>query len=317
MNSGLKLAYAPGEDDQAQLMQTDTFVNYLQYEKRFSPHTVTAYGKDLEQFLAFLDQVLELKSIAEVQHTHVRAWVVELLSSDIAASTINRKLSTLKTFFRFLLQRGRIEHNPMRKVTTPKTGKRLPVYVQAADLELLFERVEFGEEYPGRRDRMLLELLYATGMRRSELIELRLEHIDWSAGLLRVMGKRQKERLIPISAGLRRKLEAYVELRSRIFPDTPHRELLLTERGKPLYPKFVYNTVHRYLSGVTTVEQRSPHVLRHSFATHLSDNGADLNAIKALLGHSNLAATQIYTHNSIEKLKKVYQQAHPKAKKKD
>lgn len=298
-------------------MQIDTFINYLRYEKRFSPHTITAYRKDLEQFLTFLDQTLELTTVQEVQHTHVRSWIVELLSSDIAASTINRKLSTLKTFFRFLRRRGRIEHNPMRKVTAPKTGKRLPVYVQAADLEKLFERVEFGEEFPGQRDRMLLELLYATGMRRSELIALRLEHIDWSAGVLRVMGKRRKERLIPYSTVLRRRLEKYVALRAQTFPGHPHRELLLTDQGAPLYPKLVYNIVHRYLSYITTVEQRSPHVLRHSFATHLSDNGADLNAIKALLGHSNLAATQIYTHNSIEKLKKVYQQAHPKAKKQD
>lgn len=298
-------------------MQDDSFYNYIRYEKRFSPHTIQAYQKDLEQFLTFLDQTLSLSNVQEVRHTHVRAWVVELLSSDIAASTINRKLSTLKTFFRFLRQRGRIEHNPMRKVTAPKTGKRLPVYVQAADLEQLFERVEFGDDFPGQRDRMLLELLYATGMRRSELIGLRLEHIDWSAGLLRVMGKRQKERLIPFSTALRRRLEAYLELRNRTFPDHHRQELLLTDQGAALYPKLVYNIVHRYLSFVTTIEQRSPHVLRHSFATHLSDNGADLNAIKALLGHSNLAATQIYTHNSIEKLKKVYQQAHPKAKKQD
>jgi integrase/recombinase XerC len=295
-------------------MQLDTFINYLQYEKRFSPHTITAYRKDLEQFLTFIENIAGLERIDEVQHTHVRSWVVELLSCDISPRTINRKLSALKTFFHWLRRRDYLEHNPMRKVTTPKTGKRLPSFVQPGEMERLLEHVEFGEDFPGQRNRLLLEMLYATGMRRAELIGLKLDDIDWAQGLLRVMGKRRKERLIPFSKELGRRVETYRQLRQQTFPEAAYPQLFLTDKGEPLYPKLVYNIVRRYLSLVTTLEQRSPHVLRHSFATHLSDNGADLNAIKALLGHANLAATQIYTHNSIEKLKRVYEQAHPKAK---
>lgn len=295
-------------------MDQTSFLQYLQFEKRFSPHTIQAYRKDLEQFLDFVLEQVELRRVEEIRHTHVRAWVVELLLQDLSPRTINRKLSTLKTFFRFLLKRKVISLNPMRKVVSPKNGKRLPVYVPAVDLERLFERVTFGDDYPGQRDRLLLELLYETGMRRSELLNLRLEDIDRERRLLRVLGKGNKERLIPLSTELLHRIDAFQQLRQATFPDSRARELLLTDGGDPMYPKLVYNTVHKYLSLVTTVEKRSPHVLRHSFATHLSDNGADLNAIKELLGHANLAATQIYTHNSIEKLRKVYQKAHPKAK---
>jgi len=297
-------------------MHQDSFINYLQYERRFSPHTIQAYRKDLEQFFDFLkDKTGEEADIGRVRHTHVRSWVVELLTLDRSPRTINRKLSTLKTYFRFLRRQGVVEHNPMRQVAAPKVGKRLPAHVQPGELERLFEQVAFGDDYSGRRDRLLLELLYATGMRRAELIGLRIDQIDRSSGLLRVMGKGKKERIVPISRTLQEQLDDFLQLRRETFPDTAHPQLLLTDAGAPLYPKLVYNTVHRYLSLVTTVEQRSPHTLRHSFATHLSDNGADLNAIKALLGHANLAATQIYTHNSIEKLKRVYRQAHPKARK--
>lgn len=295
-------------------MEVDSFINYLQYEKRFSPHTVVAYRKDLEQFLTFLQEVMGLESVTGVNHHHIRSWIVEMLSNDRAPRTIHRKVSTLKTFFHFLRQRGRIGHNPMRKVVVPKTGKRLPATIQADHLTTLFEAVEFGDDYAGQRDRLILELLYATGMRRSELIGLRLGQVDWSGSVVKVAGKGGKERLIPFSSSLGKKLRQFVELRNRTFPENPRQELFLTDKGAKMYPKLVYQTVKRYLTLVTTQEQRSPHVLRHSFATHLSDNGADLNAIKALLGHSNLAATQIYTHNSIEKLKRVYQQAHPKGK---
>lgn len=296
-------------------MHRDSFLNYLQYERRFSPHTIQAYRKDLEQFFDFLaEKAGEAPDIAAIRHTDIRSWVVELLTLDRSPRTINRKLSTLKTFFRFLRQHGHVERNPMRQVIAPKTGRRLPVHVQPADLARLFGHISFAEDYPGRRDRLLLELLYATGMRRAELIALRIGQVDRAQGVLRVLGKGGKERLIPISRTLQRQIDDFLQLRRTAFPDTSHRELLLTDAGAPLYPKLVYNIVHRYLSLVTTVEQRSPHTLRHSFATHLSDNGADLNAIKALLGHSSLAATQVYTHNSIEKLKRVYQQAHPKAK---
>ena len=203
----------------------------------------------------------------------------------------------------------------MLKVVAPKTGKRLPVVVQAKEIAGLFETINaFSDDYSGRRDRLMLELLYSTGIRRSELMGLNLEDIDPVRRQFKVLGKGNKERLVPFGPELAGSVENFIELRGKTFPESSHRQLFLTDKGKPLYPKFVYNTVKRYLSMITTVEQRSPHVLRHSFATHLSENGADLNAIKALLGHSNLAATQIYTHNSIERLKEVYRQAHPKAK---
>jgi len=298
-------------------MKVDTFLAYLEYEKRYSSHTITAYASDIAQFLNFIEEVGGLESLAEVDHWQIRSWVVELLSQDVSPRTVNRKLSTLKTYFKFLLKRGHLSKNPMVKVVAPKTGKRLPVYLQAAEVDQLFEKVSFGEDYAGHRDRLLLELFYTTGIRRAELIGLCIEDIDLFSRQLKVLGKGKKERLIPFGTVLAEHIQDFLHLRESSFPNTTYRKLLLTDKGEPFYPKAVYNIVKKYLSLVSTVEQRSPHTLRHTFATHLSNNGADLNAIKALLGHSSLAATQVYTHNSIEKLKQIYQQAHPKAKSKE
>ncbi len=295
-------------------MKRNTFIHFLEFEKRFSEHTVKAYKKDLDQFFSFLDKTFGLEAVAEVKHTHVRSWIVELMQQQITPRSINRKLSTLKTYFKYLLKRQHIAKNPMLKVVGPKTGKRLPVFVQQKQMDQLFEQVNFGEEFAGIRDKMILETLYNTGMRRAELIGLRTGDVDFFKNQFKVLGKGNKERLIPFGHNLSRSLNRYVEQRENHFPNQSGGFLFLTDKGKMLYPKMVYNLVKKYLSLITTVEQKSPHVLRHSFATHLSNNGADLNAIKTLLGHANLAATQIYTHNSIEKLKKVYQQAHPKAK---
>lgn len=291
------------------------FLQYLQYEKRFSEHTLLAYSKDTEQFFTYLKDLYSITSASEVRHFHIRSWVIHLLEQNMTARSIRRKLSTLKTYFRFMRKHGHVQENPMQKVVIPKIGKRLPVYVQESELAQLFETITFTDDFSGQRDQLLLELLYATGMRRSELINLKIEDIDPSRGVLRVLGKGNKERLIPFGERIKQQVRQYINFRNHTFPNTKTTHLLLTDKGTPMYPKLVYNIVNRYLSFVTTVEQRSPHVLRHSFATHLSDRGADLNAIKALLGHSNLAATQVYTHNSIEKLRQVYQQAHPKAKK--
>ena len=294
-------------------MMKESFLRYLEHEKRFSPHTLTAYRTDLEQFLQFLDHTFDIQAPEEVTHTQVRSWTVDLLNEGRSTSSINRKLSTLKTFYRFLQRRHGLERNPMLKVLSPKMGKRLPHVVRADELDRLFEQIKFPTDFEGQRDQLVLELLYNTGMRRSELINLTLSDIDFRSNVLKVLGKGNKERLIPFGRGLAKLLLAYIELRQQTFGDPEYTNLLLTKQGKPLYPKAAYNIVHKYLAAVSTVEKKSPHVLRHSFATHLSDNGADLNAIKALLGHANLAATQIYTHNSIEKLKKVYESAHPKA----
>ncbi|MDX1943111.1 MAG: tyrosine-type recombinase/integrase [Saprospiraceae bacterium] len=294
-------------------MMQASFLQYLQYEKRFSEHTVLAYKKDTEQFFTFLKDIYSLASAEEVRHFHIRSWVIHLLEQSLTPRSIRRKLSTLKTYFRFLIKHKHIQENPMQKVTIPQMGKRLPVYVQEQEMEQLFANVEFPNDYSGQRDRFLLELLYTTGMRRSELIHLKTTDVDLGRSVLRVLGKGNKERLIPFGEAIRKELLQYLDIRKLTFPNADT-HLFLTDKGTPLYPKLVYNVVKRYLSLVTTVEQRSPHVLRHSFATHLLDHGADLNAIKELLGHANLAATQIYTHNSIEKLRQVYEQAHPKAK---
>lgn len=295
-------------------MKKAAFVKYLQYEKRFSAHTVVAYNHDLDQFVTFLQETYRLTSVSEVRHSHIRSWVIDLLQQGLTPRSLRRKLSTLKTYFRFLLKQGDLTQNPMLKVTIPKVGKRLPIYLQASEMNQLFDQINWENDFSDQRNRLLLSLLYHTGMRRSEVIGLKLQDVDLNTRVLKVLGKGNKERLLPFGVELAQLLRSYLELRKATFPNHPSNHLLLTDKGAPLYPKMVYNIVNRYLSMVSTIEQRSPHVLRHTFATHLSDNGADLNAIKELLGHANLAATQIYTHNSIEKLKQVYQKAHPKAK---
>lgn len=297
-------------------MDITVFLKYLELEKRFSTHTITAYKSDLLQFFAYLEDIYSLTSILEVRHFHIRAWIVELMQNKITPRSINRKLSTLKTYYKFLKRRKEIQENPMLKVIAPKVGKRLPVVVKEIELENLFEKINFGEGYAAVRDEMVMEMLYSTGMRRSELINLTPNDLDFFNDQVKVLGKGNKERLIPFARPLADRLKNYLEIRNDEFELGATDSLFLTGKGKIMYPKLVYNLVKKYLSQITTVEQRSPHVLRHSFATHLSNNGADLNAIKELLGHSSLAATQVYTHNSIEKLKRVYQQAHPKAKKK-
>jgi integrase/recombinase XerC len=293
-------------------MTTSSFLKYIEFEKRFSPHTLTAYKSDLAQFEEFLFKTYEISSFAEVNAQHIRSWMVQLMQCRISTRSINRKLSSLKSFFKFLKQRGQLEKNPMSKIIAPKSGKRLPVFVNKDQMDMLFENVDFGEGFEGMRDKTIMELLYATGMRRSELIELELKDIYFENSSIKVLGKGNKERLIPMTWKIEKVLKAYLSEREKLFPE--RKALFLTNKGQVLYPKLVYNLVKKYVSLVTTLDQRSPHVMRHSFATHLSDNGADLNAIKDLLGHSSLAATQVYTHNSIEKLRKVYEQAHPKAK---
>ncbi len=295
-------------------MQKETFINYLQYEKRFSTHTIIAYEHDLEQFATFLQDTYSLTSMLEVRHSHIRSWVIDLLQKHLTTRSLRRKLSTLRAYFRFLLKQGDIAQNPMLKVNLPKIGKRLPMYLQTAEINQLLDQMEWGNDYADQRNKLILSLFYHTGMRRAELIGLKLQDIDANARVLKVLGKGNKERLVPFGMELAQQLRQYLEVRQAHFPDNTAPPLFLTNKGAPLYPKLVYNIVNRYLSMVSTIEQRSPHVLRHTFATHLANNGADLNAVKELLGHASLAATQIYTHNSIEKLKQVYQKAHPKAK---
>lgn len=298
-------------------MSVTPFLNFLEKEKRLSPHTLTAYTADLRQFTDFMEEKYNVDDISEATGKQIRSWIVAMLENNITPRTTHRKLATLKAFFRYLRERQGLKKDPMLKVVAPKVGKRLPNYVQEPQMELLFEEVTFPETYSGKRDYLILELFYMTGMRRAELIQLRAQDIDRSNGVLRITGKRGKQRIAPLVGDMAEKLQAFLTLKRETFPDVSHPELFYTDKGKPMYPKLVYNIVNRYLSKVTTVDQRSPHTIRHSFATHLTNNGAELNDVKELLGHSSLAATQIYTHNSIEQLKRAYKQAHPKAEKKD
>jgi integrase/recombinase XerC len=286
------------------------FLDHLRYEKRVSEHTLTAYGGDLDQFSKYLLFQYECAAPETATAPMLRSWVVSLMEEDMSPTSVNRKMATLRSYYGFLRRRQFIAHDPTRNLNSLKTKRKIPAFVEEKSMELLFEEVEFADDFSGLRDRVMLELLYGTGMRLSELLDLKTDSIDAEARLIRVFGKRAKERLIPITSSLARLLTSYLALR---IPEEPTEVLILTDAGRPAYAVFVQRTVKRYLSAVTTLSQKSPHVLRHTYATHLLNRGADLNAIKELLGHASLAATQIYTHNSIEKLKKTHQQAHPKA----
>lgn len=295
-------------------MTIDTFLSYLRHERRYSPHTVVAYQKDLSQFNAYCRQHYSIKTLGDVNRAMVRSWLAALLEEAHAPATIRRKLSSVKAYYRLRQERGFQADNPTLRIPTPKLPRRLPATVAEKDLNRLFEQLHLNnDDFVTLRDHLVLALLYQTGMRRAELLKLKRSNVMLDQRQLRVIGKGNKERLLPFGRDLAELIERYEQLRERTFPKNNDPELLLTDRGKPLYPKWVYNTVTRYLGMVTTEEKKSPHVLRHSFATHLSDHGADLNAIKGLLGHANLAATQIYTHSSVERLRAVYQQAHPAA----
>jgi len=287
------------------------FFKYLEFEKRYSKHTLKSYQNDINQFDIYLKGQFGSMALDQALHKHIRSWMVFLTEQKTSARSINRKISSLRSFYNFLKREGVIAKNPTLKIITPKIGKRLPQFVQEDNLKDLFDTIP-SMDFEERRNRFLIELMYSTGIRRSELINIQDKSFDLGNRTLKVLGKGNKERLIPISAQLINKFEEYRRIRDK---ELESREdfTLLTSKGKQLYPKLVYNVVKAYLSTVTTIDKRSPHVLRHSFATHLMNGGADLNAVKELLGHANLAATQVYTHNSIEKLKEVYKRTHPKS----
>ena len=291
----------------------DLFFKYLTFEKRYSPHTLTSYRTDLGQFATYLAQTYQIENPAQADHTIIRSWIVSLLQNKMEARSVNRKIACLRSYYKFLFRNGEIQQNPMLKVTAPKSGKKLPAFLPQETMQQLFEKIEFPDTFEGWRDKLVLELLYGTGMRLSELIGLQENSIDLQQKTIRVLGKGQKERILPLNNALRTCLEVYRQFKSSEFPDNKPAVLLVTPKMQPLYPKLVYRIVKNYTGMVTTSQHRNPHVLRHTFATHLLDNGADLNAIKDLLGHSSLAATQVYTHNSIEKLKAIFEKAHPKA----
>jgi len=289
----------------------DKFIEYIQFEKRYSLHTVSAYEHDLTQFSDFLKSRYELPDMCRADYQMIRSWIVFLLGKGISGRSINRKLTTLKTFFRFLMKNGVVEVNPVSRISSLKESKRLPVYVEEERMEFLFDQVDFGNGYSAIRNRMILEMFYSTGMRLSELVNLRESDIDLQRSSLKVLGKRNKERVIPFGRKIESLLRTYLEGKHRAHAERDW--LFLTDSGQKIYGKMVYRIVNHILKEASTLAKKSPHVLRHTFATHLLNNGAELNAVKELLGHSNLSATQIYTHNAIDKLKRIYQSAHPKA----
>ncbi len=291
----------------------ESFLSYLRYEKRASAHTLRAYSSDLEQCAAYLADTYHTQTIHEATAPQLRSWMVFLLEGGNEASTLNRKISTLKAYFKHLRRMGVVQHDPTQRLTRPKPSKRLPMVVAEKQMDELLDNLPFADTYEGHRNKTILELFYGSGIRLAELIGLKTTDIDLRNATIRVMGKRNKERIIPMGPLLCRQIDVYLLQRNTTFGDSAERTLFLTQKGLPMYPKLVYDLVHHYLSQVTTLEQRSPHILRHTFATHLLNQGADLNAVKELLGHSSLAATQVYTHNSIEKLKEVYRKTHPKA----
>lgn len=298
------------------------FIDYLAFEKRFSPHTQTAYRADLIQLRDYLVVTYDNILPEEANYQLIRSWIVELMNQGISARSVNRKITTLRTFYRFLMREGRVNVNPMLKIQGPKTARRLPEYVEEKQMQQLldgraFDPAEGEDTYDAELARLVVELLYGTGIRLAELIGLRQDDFNFSRNTIKVLGKRNKERIVPVPVALAELAKGFIALKTtRNVPPDPDDSivyLLQQNTGKKLPRKFVYTLVRRYLSLVTTIDKRSPHVLRHTFATHMLNNGADLNAIKELLGHANLSATQVYTHNTVEKLKNIYQQAHPRA----
>jgi integrase/recombinase XerC len=293
------------------MLNLELFLNYLKYEKRYSKHTITAYENDLDQFVLFGKTLVEDFCVEKADHHLIRQWIISLMNNGISSRSVNRKISTLKTFFKFLMREGLIAINPTDRVVIPKTGKKLPVFVREKEMNQLLDGRFFTEDFEGKRDKAVVSLFYGTGIRLSELVHIRLPDLNLAEKMVKVNGKRNKERLVPFPMEISTVLNEYITCRNELFPDHGN-FLFLTGNGDPAYDKLIYRIVKKQLSLVTTIDKKSPHILRHSYATHLLNRGADLNAIKELLGHANLAATQIYTHTTFEQLKKVYKQAHPR-----
>lgn len=293
-------------------MIIDTFLKYLQYEKNYSTHTVFAYKRDLSQFSEFERHENNSFSIKDIDDSDIRRWIVFLMDQGNTAATVNRKLSSVKAFFRYLELHALVDTNPASSVRGPKKNKPLPNFIRVDEMDKLLDDVEFGSDFEGLRDRLILDLFYSTGMRLSELIGLRPNDLDLISGVVRVTGKRNKQRIIPITKDVIRNCEAYIEKRNAVI-ENQSSFLFVTSKGNAVYAKLIYRVVNKYLTAVTTSSKRSPHVLRHTFATALLNRGADINIVKSLLGHANLSATEVYTHNTFEELSKIYKQAHPRA----
>ena len=289
-------------------MLQNKFITYLSSEKRFSEHTIKSYTTDLKQFTSFLSSEFKIiNEIHEISFQIIRTWIASLLEKGLSPRSVNRKISTLKTYFKFLIREGELFDNPMMKVVAPKSKKRLPVFIEEDQIASLLNEVQFEEGFVGQRNKLIIELFYVTGIRLSELINIKISDVDFNNQSIKVLGKRNKERIIPLSSNVVNDLNIFIENNQQ------NKYLFTNLEGNKLYNKLVYRLVNKYIGEISSVNKKSPHILRHTFATHMLNNGADINAIKELLGHANLSATQVYTHNTIEKLKTVYKQAHPRA----
>jgi len=291
----------------------DSFLKYLSYEKRYSQHTINSYQTDLIQFETYRQIHHGSCRLEEATHRMIRGWMVFLVELNYSPTSINRKIASLRSYYKFLLKNSSISKDPTYKIRMLKSGKKIPHFVKEKEIIKLFDEFDFGKEFKGIRDKLLLELLYGTGIRLSELIHIRPADIDIYDQTVKVLGKRNKERIIPLNSELILLINHYITLKKEKFTGNASEYLIVTNSGEKCYPMLVYRIVRKYLNLFTSIDKRSPHVLRHTFATHLLNKGAELNAVKDLLGHTSLAATQVYTHNSLEKLKKVFDQAHPKA----
>jgi integrase/recombinase XerC len=287
------------------------FVQYLRFERRYSAHTITAYQKDIEQFRDYLSKEFSLTDLKDITHFHIRGWLAGMKGDKQAARTINRKISSLNSYYKYLRKSGLAEKNPVRLLHAQRLPERLPVYLKESETQHLLEEQEYAPGFEGATERLICELFYATGMRRNELQQLKEKDIEWSLNQVRILGKGNKERLVPVSPVLLDSIRDYIEEKHKLeqYDDN---YLFNTKKGKPLYAVYIYRIVNHYLSSTTTLQKKSPHVLRHTFATHLLNNGANIQAIKDLLGHSSLAATQVYTHNNIDKLKEIHRNNHPR-----
>lgn len=294
-------------------MHKVSFLKYLRFEKRYSDHTICSYKTDIEQFHIFCNSVIKNFDILKVDHKIIRSWIVHLMENNISTRSVRRKLTTLKSFYRYMIREGIIPNNPADKIIFPRISKRLPDFVDQDAINLLIDSYDFGEDFEGIRNRLIFEMFYTTGIRLSELVNLRTTDVDTYDMTIKVIGKRNKERLVPYNIGLNKTIKEYIETKKGIAETGSPDFFFLTSKGNKIYNKLVYRIVNKYLQLISTIEKKSPHVLRHTFATHMLNSGADINAIKELLGHANLSATQIYTHNTFEKLKNIYKQAHPRA----
>ncbi len=292
----------------------ESFINYLEFEKRASPHTVLAYKKDLEQYSEFVATAFESDDISNSSHAELRAWVIDLVEMGLSPTSVNRKIATLRSYYKFLMRSGIISKDPTYKIKALKTPKRLPEFVQEGAMANVLDELAYEQDFDGQRDRMVMEFLYLTGVRLSELISLQWSNINLLEGNVKVLGKRKKQRIIPLTNSLKKNIILYRKVFEETFSNICESDYFIVNNKKEqAYPMKIYRIVKHYLDLYAQTSKRSPHLLRHTFATHLLNKGADLNAVKDLLGHANLAATQVYTHNSMEKLKAVFEQAHPKA----